>query len=114
MLPFRLVRKDILERISAPLPQVDPGSAAEESISEVLLNIGLSEAYLREETRKLAAEEGQKSPEAESRPVQPTHGDNAKALAADMARMNAEQARYHREEEELLSGTKVNRSVFLK
>jgi len=117
VLPYRLVRKDIVERISALPKEAETGLATEESINEVLLNIGLSEAYeLQEQRASMEAKgEGQGIPDvAQSPPSSPlSEADMDKRIAAEMAHMREEQARYRRGEDKLLAGTRVNLSLLI-
>lgn len=98
--PFRLVRADILERISAPIAGSDQGQAVGAADDAVMLNIGLSNGFLR----RPILESGQDPGQADR---------GAGSPAEEMARMQERLEKYRREEEGLLSGIRSNLASFL-
>jgi hypothetical protein len=97
---------------------VDEGAATEESIDEVLLNIGLSEAYLRIEPGKSDATEadGRRSPASDPDPHPEgfSKDGQAKTIAAAVAGRQKNLAKYRKEEETLLEGIRVNQPLFFR
>lgn len=99
--PYRLVRSEILERISAPLPELDRGMATEEAIEEVFLTIRLSEDYQRPRIREKDGMSDQKesfSPSPEE----------------EVARMRERLEKYRREDEALLGEARLDPEVIFR
>jgi|GEM_PF-2599794 len=115
-LPFRFVRKEILEKISSPLPEQPSGLASDESQNEVMLTLGTALAVRRKEYKRqrMSGENGGSGQEFETPPSEASEAEKAYAMEQMQARLKARRDKKRIEEEEMLQTTWIDFTRLLK
>jgi hypothetical protein len=111
-LPFRLARKDILERMSAPPEEEGSGSVSDEAQEEVGFHFALAQAYRQAQHQKQLAKAGEDrhpegGPDLSSQDGTSDPGP-AKGGEAALARIRREEAKRRAEEERMLKEARVD------
>ena len=122
VLPFRLARKEILDRIGAPPEEEGSGTASEEALGEVGFNFALAQAYRQAQHRK-QMEKDEKARHAEGgaglpadlpRPEGMSESEQAKASEDALVRIRAEETKRRAEEDRLLKEARVDLNRLLR
>jgi hypothetical protein len=114
VLPFRLARKDILERMTALPDEQGSGTASDEAQEEIGEYLALAQALRQERFRKEAAERDGKRPPEDGAPASHANdlseAEQAKAIEAASARIRAEEAERRADEARMLKEARVDLS----
>jgi hypothetical protein len=112
VLPFRLARKDILDRMTALPEEEGSGTASDEAQEEVGFNLALAQAYRQVQDRKRMEKEGQeRHPEGGADLSHPDGRSDSKTADAGeppSARIRREEAKRRADEDRMLKEARVD------
>jgi len=112
VIPFRLARKDILDRMTALPEEQGSGTASDEAQDEVGANLALAQALRRTQFQKRMKDARRNAPEVGvvdiTHPDKLSESEQVKSIEAASARIRAEEAKERAEEDRMLKEARVD------